>query len=200
MSGLVVAGFALAGAFDPAFGFGDRKPDDVPGHQLNVGDETIGTLPILHGSEVIELHRHLAILQPSLCLEGDLDTIRNSIVFTRGDVSAQVETVDARAGIVRLVFPGNVQLAFDRLMIESSGVRVGVWSPGRPSGLEIVWSSRRGLVQGTAPFSELPILSMSHTGALSYAPLFLLAHGSASSTTTLVAATDPDFLILRQTH
>lgn len=200
LAGLVVAGFTLFGALDPAFGFGDRKPDDTPpGPLVNFGDETIGTLPILHGPDVIELHRNLRIQQPSLCLEGDLATIQNSIAFTRGDVTAQIETVDARAGIVRLVFPGDVQIGFDRLMIESSTIRVGVWTPGRASGVEVVWNARRGLVGASGPFSELPILSMSHAGALSYAPLFLLAHGPASST-TLVASTNQDFLILRQTH
>jgi len=205
--GLAGIAFFVALSFFPERASGeDRKlnqpePPPAPTPPLIYGgDETIGTLPILQGPGVVELRRNLVIQEPSLCLEGDLSTIQNSIVFARGNVVATIVSSDARTGRVRLVFPGDVQIGFDKLMIESSSIRVGLWTPGRPtSSLEAVWGARRAMVGVSGPFSELPILSMSATGSLSYSPLLLLVHGT-SAWTSLLATTTPDFLVLRQTH
>jgi hypothetical protein len=196
----------VAANLAPARAFGDDRkvnqpeppPPAPPLHYA--GDETIGTLPILQGPDAVELRRDLVIHGPSLCLEGDLSTILNTIAFTRGHVVAHVVSTDARTGRVRLVFPGNVQIGFDRLMIESSAVHVGLWTPGRAdANLEVVWSTRRSMVGVGAAFSDLPILSMSAAGALSYSPLSLMAHG-AGYWTSLMATTTADFLIVRQAH
>ncbi len=202
---VVALGLFVAASFSSTLAFGqDRKldpPPPAPTPPMNfAGDETIGTLPIIQGPQAVELRRDLVIAQPSLCLEGELSTILNSIAFTRGDVVATIVSTDARSGRVRLVFPGNAQIAFDKLMIESSSIRVGLWTPGRThSNLEAVWSDRRAMIGVGAAFSDLPILSMSAAGALSYSPLLLMAHG-AGSWTSLLATTTQDFLIVRQAH
>jgi hypothetical protein len=180
---LVAASLCFAVVITPAFG-DQRKSDGSPSY--SGGDETIGTLPILHGQQTIDLWRDLSIVQPSLCLEGDLNEILSSIVLMRGQAVAQV--VPAGPGRVRVIFPGNVQLGFDRLMIESSSIRVGVWTPA---------NARQSMVAAT--FTEMPILALSASGSLSRAAF--QAHVRGLLGTTLVSAsTDPDFLYLRQTH
>lgn len=195
---LVGLSLCFAAAFAPAFGDG-RKQDPPP--MFFAGDETIGTLPILVGQDTIALRRDLSITQPSLCLEGELADILGSIVLVRGQAIAQVERADARTSRVRVIFPGNVQLGFDRLMIESSSVRVGIWNPTGVRGgeLQAVWN-RRPLTLGVGTaFVDLPVLALSSAGALSIAPFALQGQGPLSSL-HLLAAADQDFLTLRQSH
>lgn len=206
---LAAAGLCFAASFSPAFGE-DRKPEGDPpppnGPGFATGDETIGTLPILQGPETIQIRRDLLIQQPSLCLEGELDEILSSILSVRGAAVAQIQPLpigqgNARTNRVRLIFPGNVQLGFDRLMIESSTIHVGVWLPERLrlGAIEAVWNSRLATIYSGSEFVHLPVLNMSAAGALSHAPYLAHAQGALGST-YVSAATDQDILVLRQTH
>jgi hypothetical protein len=199
---LAALGLCFAASMPTALGE-ERKPDDPPpnGPGYAAGDETIGTLPILQGPETIQIRRDLLIRQPSLCLEGDLDEIMSSIIGVRGDAVVQLEGAGLRTDRVRVIFPGKVQIAFDRLMIESSTIRVGMWMPGRTrlGELETVWNSRLATIAAGSQFVHLPVLDLSELGALSVAPYLVHAQGAVGST-FVTAVTDPDLLLLRQTH
>jgi len=183
-----------------AFG-GERRSTGGVVPAFFTGEETIGTLPILQGPETIELRRDLRITRPALCLEGDLADVMNAIVSVRGGALAQVENVGAHTTRVRVIFTSDVQLAFDRLQVESSSIRIGLWTPGRPEKSEItgVWSSRQATFVARTSFVELPVLALSSTGALSYAPFLAKAQGVLGPT-FLTAATVGESLVLRQTH
>jgi hypothetical protein len=205
---LAAAGLCIAAGISPARGE-ERKIDggEPPIEpSLFTGDETIGTLPILQGPETIVIRRDLLIQQPSLCLEGDFDEIMASIVSVRGAAVAQVNALPvgpgaSRSDRVQVIFPGNVQLGFDRLLIESSSIQVGVWMPERTraGSIEFVWNSRLGTIPAESQLVHLPVLSMSAVGALSYAPFLAHAQGALGST-YVTAATGLDTLVLRQTH
>lgn len=191
-------------ALAPAFAFGAEGREKIgpsDGAGVAIGDETIGTLPIVGSGTSIELVRGLPILRPGLFLEGDLFELQNAIAFFHGTARAEVIPLDPAWTRVRLVFVDEVVLAFDRLALAGADIEFGVWMPEsvRCSTPSMAWGDRTFEMPAVDSQLVLPLGQMAVTGAL-YAYPFCVATASAEGTSALLAATDMDFLYLAQRH
>lgn len=199
LGAVTVCALALA----PAFAFGGEGRDKEPaGGEAGVaiGDETIGTLPIVGGGS-IELVRGFPILRPSFYLEGDLYELQNAISFFQGGARAEVVPLDPAWQRVRLVFVDEVLLAFDRLALTGADIEFGMWMPEslRCSNPSLSWAGRTFEMPATDSRLALPLAQMSGAGALDVSPLCVAA-SSAVGANALMAAADQDFLYLVQRH
>jgi hypothetical protein len=188
----------------PVFAFGgDLRDKDTqdPDQGVAIGDETIGTLPILNGGSTIELVRGLPITRPSLFLEGDLYELQNAISFFQGFAHAEVMPLDPNWQRVRLVFVDEVLLGFDRVALLGADIQFGLWMPESTRSLNpsLSWGGRTIGVQPTDSRVMLPLSQMSATGALDASPLCAAA-GSSVGMNAVLAAVDQDFLYLVQRH
>lgn len=202
-------GTVLALAIAPAIAFAgieeggrDKPPGAGPfAPTLASGDEFIGTLPVMSNGGQIELHRGLPILRPSLFIEGDLWQVVNSISILEGTVVANVEPLDADWTRVRLVFPDQVLLGFDRLAVQGSDLQFGLWMP-QPvfyAYPQLSWGTRSVALNPTDARLALPIAEMSTAGALHGSPLVVRSAGFLGPN-ALMAASNQDFLFLAQRH
>jgi len=172
-----------------------------PTAPAGIGDETVGTLPVLQGSAGIVLRRDVEIRGPSFFIEGNVNDVRNCVVLAQGEAVAKVIPLDVATGRVRMVFPGRLSLALDRVMVESCALEFGLLVPepasyAYPVGM---WGQRTfGLVPQSSLVS-LPVTPMSSVGALETAPLRVFASGFLQSTRFEAQAT-PDLLVVRQRH
>ncbi|MBL8858206.1 MAG: hypothetical protein JNL28_06875 [Planctomycetes bacterium] len=217
---ILALGAACALALAPVFAFGDVGEVGEPGREkaqsnngsgpgpgpgigagVAVGDEFIGTLPILTGGGQIELHRGLEIFRPSLFIEGNLWEVQNTISILNGTVVANVEPLDPEWTRVRLVFPNPFLLGFDRLAVQGTDIQFGLWIPepvfyAYP---QLSFGSRSLALQPTNSRLALPIAQMSTAGALLGSPLMVETGGFFGSN-ALLAASNQDFLFLVQRH
>lgn len=199
-----------ASAFDENAGVSNRdgkpssnagEPDQPPAQPVAVGDETVGTLPVLQGGAQLVLLRDLEILTPSFFIEGNYNDVRNSLLSVRGQAVAKVIPLDPATGRVRMIFPFRVQMMFDRTMVENCNLQFGMWVPepvpyADPIG---VWGQRAfGLVPHLSCVT-LPVVEMSEVGAFDVAPLQVHAF-SPIQPTDFAVTTTADLLVLRQTH
>lgn len=190
----------------PATAFGGEptkrdKPAPGPGDAgMSIGDETIGTLPIWNTGGLLELHRGLPILRPSLYLEGDLYELQNLIAWVGGSARAEVVPLDANWQRVRLVFVDQVLLAMDRLTVQGTDVQFGLWMPQSTAQLQPLLTF--GERQFALPLPEasrlaLPIRELSISGALEGSPLRVECQ-SPLGPGALLAGANQDFLLLAQ--
>lgn len=195
-SGLVVS----AGAFGGEPGGREKYSFIQPVAGMSIGDETIGTLPIANNSGLVELHRGLPILRPSLFLEGDLFELSNLISFAGGSTRAEVVPLDPMWQRVRLVFVDEVLLAMDRLTVQGTDVQFGLWMP-EPVAYAyplLTFGDRQvSLLAPTESRLALPIRELSIAGALLDSTLEVqsLSFFGANS---LLARSNADFLLLAQ--
>lgn len=195
--------FALCAlALAPTFAFGTverEKIDPLPGSGSGVaiGDETIGTLPLLSAGNAIQLVYNLPITRPSLFMEGELFELQNAISFFEGTGRASV--VSLGQGRVRLVFVDEVLLGFDRLALQGADIQFGLWVPApvQYAYPNLSWGGRTIAFTPTQSRLALPIRAMSANGALDASPL-MVESDSWSGTNALMAAVDQDFLYLVQ--
>jgi len=195
-----VALCALAVAPVLAYGGDLREKDSPPPDQgIAIGDETIGTLPILNTGSSIELVRGLPILRPSFFLEGDLYELQNAISFFQGSAVAEVIPLDPSWQRVRLVFVEDMMLGFDRAALVGADIQFGLWMPDtvRSTNPSLSWGGRTFEMQSFDSRYLLPLSQMSATGALDYSPLCAAAESSAGPN-AVMAAVDQDFLYLIQ--
>lgn len=166
-----------------------------------IGDETIGTLPIMGGGPLVQLRRDLEVVRPSFFIEGNLDGVCNAIVTLVGADEVQVVPLDPAYTRVRLIFPDHVFVGFDRTLMQSSDFKIGMWLPEPRADADTLcaWGPRLATIAQTNARIELPVIAMSAAGALDQTPLLVLAAGGQVST-QLTAATDSDFLYLFQRH
>lgn len=178
-----------------------NDPDEPPMQPVAVGDETVGTLPVMQGGSALVLRRDLEIQVPSFFIEGNVNDVRNAMLMTQGDALAKVVPLDPTTGRVRLVFPGRVAIALDRVMVESCGLEFGLVVP-EPSTYAYpigVWADRSFGFVPQSSLVQLPVTQMSALGALDVAPLRVTAPGVIQST-SFQAASTADVLVLRQQH
>jgi hypothetical protein len=188
----------------PAFAFDDDGRDKIVQDAdagIAIGDETIGTLPILNGGGAIELVRGLPLQRPGLFLEGDLFELQNAITFFQGTAVAEVMPLDSSWQRVRIVFVDEVLLAFDRLALAGADIQFGMWMPEttRSTHPSLAWGGRTFDMQAQDSRLVLPLSQMSAMGALDASPLIAATESSAGPSAVL-AAVDQDFLYLVQRH
>lgn len=179
----------------------EPPPPPPPVQAAPVGDETVGTLPVLAGGRAIALVRAADFENPGFFLEGRFEDVQNVLVAASGEVLAQVDLLDPIEHRVRLTFPGRVRLVLDRALVEATGIEFGLWVP-QPSPYAYpigVWGDRTTFFTSTTSRVDLPITPMSAVGALDLSPLAVQAFG-ASAATMLDVRTSPDLLVLSQSH
>jgi hypothetical protein len=187
-----------------AFGSTDKGDGNHAADIYGGGDdETVGTLPIVLGEQTIKFRRNLNITRPSVCLEGDVNEILNSIAIVRGDTSAKLEWLDVTTYRARVTFPNDVLLGFDRLALQSANVRIGMNLPVSYAYPIQDWSgsfnSRHVAFSPALRMAELPVAALASSGTLDQHPMHVQI-GNLRTTTSLIAFSSVDFVTLLQTH
>lgn len=194
--GVALPTVAIAGVKE-----GTTREKPQPGEPISIGDETIGTLPMQQGAPLLQLRRDLEVVRPSVFLEGDRNEVCNVIVSVAGANSVQVVPLDPQYTRVRVIFPGEALIGCDRLALEGSDIKVGMWLPDPHSDAypECTWGLRHSTIANATQRVELPVTVMSAAGALGQRALFVHA-GSTFGATQLAVSTDADFVYLFQRH
>lgn len=176
-------------------------PPPEPPPMAPVGDETVGTLPVLAGGSPIVLVRDAEITIPSFFVEGNVYDLQNAFVAVAGDCLAQVDVIDAPSHRVRLTFPGRSGLALDRQLVENTDLEFGLWVPApTPYAYPVgFWGKRTLAFESSQSRVGLPISPMSSVGALQVNPLVVFAPGLTADT-ELHVRTSTDLLIVQQSH
>jgi hypothetical protein len=166
-------------------------------------DETVGTLPVVGGSNSLHFLRFQRDGRASFYLEGSLSKIQGAIVWIAGHNAVTVEFLDGTGENVRLTFHGRVQLVLDRHAVEAAGIDAGVMVPrsfgaGQAQfGLGSSVSEPTGLGAGALP---LPMGSLLTSGALSHSPFHGQMISAAGARTSLQIAASRELVSLTQTH
>ncbi len=191
--------------FAPAFveartGGGGGGPPPPP---VVSDDETVGTLPVVGGSNNLHFLRFLRDGRVSFYLEGSLSKIQAAVVWISGHNAVTVEFLDDSGDDVRLTFHGRVQLVLDRDAVEAHGIDAGVMVPrsfgsGHAQfGLGASLSEPSALNAGALP---LPMSTLLSSGALMQSPFHGRMISAAGARTSLEIAASRHLVSLTQTH
>jgi hypothetical protein len=172
----------------PSFGHTDRTgtegppgpgPQNPGAASLGGGDETLGTLPTLGVGPALDLRRVRRIEGPAMYVEGPADSVLTAALGARGDRRAEV--VALPGGRARLVFPGSLEVAFDRDSLELGGFEFGIVGAEGLVGLRsgAAWNGRA--LQGWTPAQQLPVGLLSTGAWLDEAPLVAVVAGGNGS-------------------
>ena len=191
--GMLAGLSALARASDPGSGNDPRS---------NGGDdETVGTLPSIGSGSQIHFVRRTNDSRPSVCLQGTLEDLTNTILHVDGSGDCSVSDVDPLHHILRLEFHGAVRFQFDRGYLHLGGVSIGLSVPGafRDGELTAQWSGRSSAaVAMHAGLYDLPLASMDALGRLTQSPLTLLANSPTQASVALSASSNGGVMVLTQ--
>ena len=166
-------------------------------------DETVGTLPMLGSSSLLEVLRFAQLGSPSVYLEGSLDEIQRSLASVEGNNGVTLEVLDGAGENVRVTFHGRVRILLDRASIQTGAISVGVMVPARfGSGQAQFWlgaalPAPTGLRPGLLP---LPVGSLLARGALNGRALNGLLTSDLAARTSLQVAAGRELVLLTQTH
>jgi hypothetical protein len=201
----VAGALALCAALiAPALAEGRSTQGGVPPPPPAVSDdETVGTLPMVGGTDSLDFFRFLRDGRASFYLQGSLSEIQQAVVAVSGHNAVTVEFLDETGDNVRLTFHGRVSLILDRSTVEAGGITAGVMVPTTfGAGQSQFWlgatpSEPTGLSAGALP---IPLTSLVVRGALDQRPLVGRMTSASAARTTLRIAASREYVAFTQTH
>jgi len=159
-------------------------------------DETVGTLPSHDGRDLLDLSRFRRIRSPSVWIQGPVDEVMSSALAARGDRRAFVQPMPD--GELRLVFPGAIEVAFDRTLVQETNLRFGIAVPSHATVLRDM-ASWNGQELPWEYVYELPISQFGAAGLLDASPIVAGVQSTAGRARVSISATGT-LIVLNQRH